>query len=191
MIATAQECFDAAQVAVGEAVSVDASEGSSDALATGCTITYDGTVGAKAFFNTKTTKQCCGADVLSLEGKATSLVHLEMAVTYDTVTITLTGPSNVWFGVGFFAQAMEDKPYAIIIDGAGAVSERQLATHMGAAASPAGTLLSPSVRVVSSAVAGGRRTVALTRPAVGATSMHATFTMQQLKIPFINAIGSR
>ena len=62
-------------------------------------------------------------------------------------------------------QAMEDTPYAIIVDGAGKVTERVLASHMGSAASPAGSLLTPSVTLVSSTVADGRRTVVVSRPA--------------------------
>ena len=34
------------------------------------------------------------------------------------------GRADVWFGVGFNASAMKDAPWAIIIDGHGAVSER-------------------------------------------------------------------
>ena len=33
----------------------------------------------------------------------------------------LAGPANVWFGVGFNAGAMADKPYAVIVDGTGKV----------------------------------------------------------------------
>ena len=88
-------------------------------------------------------------------------------------------------------QAMEDKPYAIIVDGAGKVTERVLASHMGSAASPAGSLLPPSVTLVSSTVADGRRTVVVSRPALlGAGLQHANFTLLDVDIPFINAIGS-
>ena len=37
------------------------------------------------------------------------------------INLTLTGPSNVWFGVGFNAGSMADKPYAVIVDGHGKV----------------------------------------------------------------------
>ena len=46
----------------------------------------------------------------------------------------LAGPANVWFGVGFNAGSMADKPYAVIVDGAGKVilakSEQQLRQAM-------------------------------------------------------------
>lgn len=80
---------------------------------------------AKAFFNTKQTNQCCGAGVTELRGATESLVNLDMTVSASSgnVTMTLTGPSTVWFGVGFYAQTMDDAPYTIIVDGTGAVSE--------------------------------------------------------------------
>lgn len=65
----------------------------------------------------------------------------------------VSGPSDVWFGVGFDATLMDQQPYAIIVDGHGSVTERQLAKE-----SP-GTQLQQSVKVVSSTVAAGIRTV--------------------------------
>eukprot|EP00966_Prymnesium_polylepis_P308648 7132725-Prymnesium_polylepis.1 len=56
---------------------------------------------------------------------------------------------------------MADAHYAIIVDGEGRVTERSLADHAPGAALP------PSVTVVSSSVAGDRRTVVLTRAAQG------------------------
>jgi hypothetical protein len=40
--------------------------------------------------------------------------------------VTLLGTDGVWFGVGFGAinLTMEAEPYAIIVDGTGAVTER-------------------------------------------------------------------
>ena len=46
------------RAAVGRAT-IQTSQGASDSLAPGCTITYDGIGGASAFYNTKQTKQCC------------------------------------------------------------------------------------------------------------------------------------
>lgn len=43
--------------------------------------------------------------------------------------ISLEGPKDVWFGVGFAAQSMSDEPWAIIVDGQGEVSERKLGNH--------------------------------------------------------------
>ena len=47
----------------------------------------------------------------------------------DIATITVTGPSNVWFGAGFNASAMKEGPWAVVVDGGsdGKVSEHKLA----------------------------------------------------------------
>ena len=145
------------------------------------------------------------------DGAESSLVDVQLAVSNHTVTITLGGPDNVWFGVGFYAQEMFDAPYAIIVEdgggngtttttgggggggGGGAaaaaaatvkVTERRLADHA------AGELLAPVVEVRSSQVAGGRRSVVLTRPRIGPSAKHANFSMTDLNVPLITALGS-
>jgi len=140
-------------------------------------------VAVKAYFNHASwSTQCCGS--ASLTGTAQSLVDLSVTVTDHTTDITITGPASVWYGVGFFAQGMSDQPYAIIIDGKGAVTERHLGNHAPGAALP------NSVRIISNAVESGTRTVKLTRPTQGTTAQHANFSLQQLEIDFITAIGS-
>ena len=62
------------------------------------------------------------------------------------MTLTLSGPSQVWFGIGFSASQMSDKPYSIIIDGHGQVTERKLDNH-----SP-GSLLKAMINVTSNTV---------------------------------------
>ena len=123
-----------------------------------------------------------------------SLVELSVALDAETslATLTLVGPSDKWFGVGFNASLMSDLPYAIIVEAApsssgntaASVSERKLANHYP------GTALSPSMlTVVSDVVAGGVRTLVLTRALRGATSEHYTFDPSELALPFINAVG--
>ena len=192
VIATTEECFNAArhQPGLKPNAKVTTSSGSSEDVASGCTLSVDPVTGsAKAFFNTNVNSTaCCGAGVETLLGSSTSsLVHLALAVHggSKSVEITMSAPSNGgWFGVGFFAQAMVETPYAIIIDGNGTVTERKLANH------GAGTLLKTSVKVISSSVANGRRTVVMTRPSAGATKDHASFEMNTLSVPFINAVGA-
>ncbi len=43
-----------------------------------------------------------------------------------TVRITALGPDGVWYGIGFGAPsyAMVDLPYAVVVEGTGAISER-------------------------------------------------------------------
>lgn len=97
---------------------------------------------------------------------------------------TLSGPSDLWFGIGFDAEAMRDTPYTFIVDGSGAVTERRMGNH------DAGTQLSSSVKVLSSSITNGRRTVVLERPLAGATPQHLTFDPSTGGIPYIAAVGS-
>jgi len=127
---------------------------------------------------TKVYKQ---AKTLQGEADLGGLVKMSISHNGNTAKIIMTGPDGVWYGVGFNAQAMKDAPYAIIVDGSGSVSERKLAEH-----SP-GALLKPSVKVESSSVASGIRTVVLTRPVAGSDySIPATPGV----INIITAIGN-
>jgi hypothetical protein len=97
----------------------------------------------------------------------------------------MVGPSAVWFGVGFNASEMSDQPWTVVVDGAGAVTERQLEDQKP------GTLLPSSVKVVSSTVTDGRRTVILTRALKGAGPRYFTFSPDgPSRVNFINAVGS-
>eukprot|EP00928_Gymnodinium_smaydae_P089563 TRINITY_DN7350_c0_g6_i1.p1 TRINITY_DN7350_c0_g6~~TRINITY_DN7350_c0_g6_i1.p1 ORF type:complete len:782 (-),score=96.02 TRINITY_DN7350_c0_g6_i1:86-2431(-) len=128
----------------------------------------------------------CGAGSLTHTGFTESLVTVNVSLdpTKDEAKITLTGPSSVWFGVGFNAQQMKDAPWAVIVDGHGRVSERKLADQNPGSELPA------SVVVVSSAVIGDKRSVVLTRSLRGRTSQYYTFSVDQVAVPFINAIGN-
>ena len=119
-----------------------------------------------------------GSSSLS-DGVAVSLEH-----NTNTATITLTGPATVWFGVAFNAGAMSDLPYAIIVDGEGQVTERKLANH------GPGTELSPSVRIVSSSVTDGLRTLVLSRPVTAATADHFSLPVVPGDLELISAVGN-
>ena len=99
-------------------------------------------------------------------------------------SFTLTGPDAVWFGVGFDAKTMADKPYSFIVDGSGAVTERRMGDH------DAGMQLSPSITVLSNKVENGKRTVVLSRSLAGATPHHLTFDASASGVPFIAAVGT-
>jgi len=86
------------------------------------------------------------------------------------VLISMRGPADVWFGIGFDAVQMLDAPYAIIVSGDGAVSERKLALHS------AGNELQSQVSLLDESVADGTRTVVLKRAAAGISTEHYTFT---------------
>jgi hypothetical protein len=110
-----------------------------------------------------------------------------LTVDHDGVSVTLTmsGPAGAWFAVGFDAQAMSDRPSAVVVDGEGKVAEHKLGNH------DPGSVLKPSIAVVSSAVSSaGVRTVVMTRPVVGKTPDHYTFPTTAGSVPVITAIGS-
>ena len=124
-----------------------------------------------------------------LEGRAdfgTDAALVNATVSHDgkTATVTLSGPAGAWFGVGFGATSMADAPYALIVDGAGAATERRLVNH------GPGSLLAASVTVKSSVTVRGVRTVVLTRPVAGATTKHYSFPTSPGQIDLITAIGN-
>ena len=90
-------------------------------------------------------------------------MELQLDTATDTATITLSGPAGRWFSVGLGSQtfSMADRPYALVVDGTGNVSERKLGDHSG------GQLLAQSVTVQRSSVTADTRTLVLTRPLTG------------------------
>eukprot|EP01083_Nonionella_stella_P279752 951569_1 len=184
-ITSKSECMDAAADA---GIIVDDIKTINDpSQSTGCSIQPVGTTGKyTVIYNTNTAKQTCGTannDNPGVTGSANlgnlTTLSIDHVANGADVTITLSGPSSVWYGVGFNATTMADEPYAIIIDGTGAVSERTLGDH-----SP-GTLLPPSITIQSNAISNGIRTVTLTRPVKG-----MSFHLQTGSLNVITAIGS-
>jgi hypothetical protein len=157
-------------------------------LAFGCNVIYSETGNVTALYNSlNSTRKCSIGKVLSGSTISAVTLSLELDTTVKDglATITMTGPDGVWFGVGWNADAMGNRPYVIIVDGQGAVTERRLGDH------DPGTQLSPTqVQLKSSHVINGLRTVILTRAFKGISSKHYTFEPAVSSIPFINAIGS-
>ena len=90
--------------------------------------------GIKALFNNATSTVECGSGATLFTGSANDTavgvtLSLELDLAIETATITISGPSGVWFGVGFNASAMQEGPWAIVVDGGddGRVSEHKLA----------------------------------------------------------------
>ena len=105
-------------------------------------------------------------------------------------SITMSGPAANWFGAGFDARSMASA-YAIIVDGQGAVTERQLGDGQGIAGHhQPGLLLASSVKVMTNTVTNGVRTVVMSRPLAGLTAKHATFSATAPGVPIIAAVGS-
>jgi len=154
-------------------------------MAPGCLIFYTLDNNAIALFNSAPEHHPCEQGSV-IAGMTDSLVNLSLVLnqTSEMATITITGPGDVWFGVGIYADAMGDYPYTIVVDGNGAVTERKLGDH-----SPGFQLTPTQVKVLSQTVSNGRRTVILTRSLKGATVNHYSFSTTTSTFPFINAIG--
>ena len=90
--------------------------------------------------------------------------NFDITVNIDLITnnvrLTINGPSNVWFGVGFGGSIMSGT-YSIICSGSNVVQERKLGDH------EAGSILTSSITVESDTISGTTRTVILTRDRIG------------------------
>lgn len=135
-----------------------------------------------------TPESFCGSDAQRFVGNSNPLVNIsvDLDVMNDVAKISLIGPKDVWFGVGFHALTMADSPWTIIVDGHGEVTERKLGNHQP------GTLLKASVKIVESQVVGNSRSVILTRSLKGSSPDYYTFKPLDggAGINFINAVGS-
>lgn len=186
-IDTAAECFEAVVKLISPNVTVQTTTINNETMPAGCAIAESGGIVTVTFNTVNPNSATCGVAPTAVMGSTQSLVtvsaHLDAEA--DEARISMAGPSDVWFGVGFNAQEMSDEPWTVVVDGTGAVSERKLVDQKP------GTLLTPSVKVVSNTVSGSIRTVLLTRPLKGATPDYYTFVVNgSSELPFINAIGS-
>lgn len=121
----------------------------------------------------------------------TSQVQLTVEINNNNnnlVTLTLEGPTDVWFGVGFGAQTMNDQPWTIIVEpgqddiGKSTVTERHLQSH-----NPGTLVQHPTLTIVSNTVIGTRRTIIATRPLQGGIY---NFGTNVTVLPLITAVGS-
>ena len=94
--------------------------------------------------------------ILNLEKDQGISFYLSEDSLSSQIAIVLTGPSDVYYAVGF-GNNMMDGTYTIIVDGFGDVSERILGSH-----SP-GNMLQSSLTVMINQVKDGIRTVAVLR----------------------------
>ena len=156
----------------------------------GCTMRPNADDTFDVVFNTaSTTTARCGETVTNPNLLRTgSLIDLAGLVQFglsmdvsQRANITMVGPSDVWFAVGFNAKSMADEPYTIVVDGNGDVTERKLASHAP------GQLLGSTIHIHSNEVVNGTRTIVMSRP----TSIRAhVFPTQAGVLDVITAIGS-
>lgn len=182
-IGNESECFAAAAQLVGANCTQAVVD--TPTRPAGCSIAADGAGACEASFNRagRAAAAACGAGgaTAPVAGRRSDLVDVEVSLNTTHATITLGGPADVWYGVGFNASAMGDAPWTLIVEASGDVSERRLGNH-----NP-GTKLPRSVDVVSSRVVAGRRQVVVARALKGAVF---SFDRSMTHLPFINAIGS-
>ena len=167
--------------------------GASSAMPSGCSLTVtNATSGAvEGFFNTQpaSTAPCGGKVGARRVAGAGAVGGVGLTVAMDEaagqVTITMSGPSAVWFGAAFGAESMETQPYAIVVDGQGKVSEHQLGVHAP------GVVLQPTVAVKASSVAAGVRTVVLTRKLSlqDYEASYYNFDVATTELPYLTALG--
>eukprot|EP01063_Lacrimia_lanifica_P024022 TRINITY_DN31_c0_g1_i1.p2 TRINITY_DN31_c0_g1~~TRINITY_DN31_c0_g1_i1.p2 ORF type:complete len:710 (+),score=265.41 TRINITY_DN31_c0_g1_i1:61-2190(+) len=184
-------CYEGVATVLNATGTVNATGSRAD-LPIGCSIVpATASAPAKAYFNTAPAGAACAAASGSgaVAGAMNNLVQLHVAVNATGVTITATGPADVWFAAGFNAQSMGDTPYAIVMFPDGSVQERKIGTVSEDHHDP-GTELATQVAVVSNTVAGALRTVVMTRALAGKTPDHYTFTNVPSVVPMINAIGA-
>lgn len=115
---------------------------------------------------------------------ASKSMSLEVA-TYpvgDSVVITMSGPSNVWFAYGFGGSSMSGT-YCMVTDGSGNVTERKLGNHNQ------GTSLASSLTSSHTSVAGGVRTTVVKRSLTGMNSNYFTFPSGGTSFSIIWAYG--
>lgn len=148
-------------------------------LPQGCSVVVNADGTATASFNTAGNAGC--SSTAAKVGQATTTSGVTVALVLDSATkkdgvatITLSGPSDAWFGVGFNAVVMSDQPYTIYANSSG-VFEQKLGTCGSEAEHCPGDSLPGSIKVVSNTVNGDTRTVIVTRPLVGLSPKHYTF----------------
>eukprot|EP01043_Picozoa_sp_COSAG02_P015604 COSAG02_NODE_668_length_18685_cov_185.638976_10_plen_570_part_00 len=176
-------------VLAGSSDSLNFTSGASPSKPPGCSIEVT-PAGVTGFFNKLKNGVTCGGRpgerVLAGSALAGEVsIHLNMNEHQNMVTIELSGPDKVWFGGGFGADAMSGT-YSIVVDGEGKVSEHKLGNHAP------GTVLQPSVKVISSKLLNGRRTVTLTRQIKLAdyAGNYYDFDLTSTILPVISAVGS-
>ena len=131
-------------------------------------------------------------------GTAEDLINitLDMDSAKDVVTLTLQGPSDVWFGAGFgyhhvstggadpsVGVSMVGTNWTVVVLGNGTVMERDLGNH------EPGVQLPNTVNIVSNTVVDGSRTVVMTRTIAGVKSDNYKFDPAANQVTYINALG--
>lgn len=88
----------------------------------------------------------------------------------DVVKLTITGPEDKYFAIGFGTDEMLDS-YAIVCNQTGvSVEERKLGNHN------AGSILTSTITLDSTSIANGQKTLFISRPLTGPTADYFDFS---------------
>jgi len=128
----------------------------------------------------------CG-NTLEWEGRIEGDIS-EKLPSGGAATITVSGPADVWFGVGLNATQMNDMPYTFLVNESGVI-EQKIGTCTDEGRHCPGTQLKSSVTIVSNTVTNNVRTVTMTRGLSGITKDHYTFSLDDDTMNVITAIG--
>lgn len=199
LVQNSSECFTNAPPLLN-VVSVTEHSVSDTSKPSGCSTVVHEDGSADLYFNTASGTACgVAGSTASVIAFASSVINVTVALAKaeaaDAATITLVGPADKWFGIGFGTDSMclhqqseecpGGGPYAIVIlgDGAQNVTERKLGYH------GPGDLLGSSVTVKSNTVQNNVRTVVVTRSLKGLSDKYYTFDPTKESMKFINAMG--
>jgi len=184
-VGTAADCFSSLkELPAFQNMTIPSKTVEDSSTPPGCSVQYSAGKPTALVFNTDTkSTACCSAS--ETVGNTQSLVDISVSLSasQSLARITIAGPADVWFGVGFGASLMPNT-YAVVVTGNGSVSEHKLGDQV------AGTVLASTMTVVSNSVSNNVRTVVLTRVLKGKTSDYYTFDTTNLNLQLINAVGS-
>merc|ERR1719167_222303 len=189
-VANASECFEAVGKVESSKITSNLTV-STDEMPSCCSVIHHKNGSVIAYFNEGKSSQTCGGgsefmgSFTSDPSETSITINLDTTVQNGRATITLSGPNGKWFSVGIGSPhfAMLDKPYTIVVDGTGNVSERKLGDH------DPGTLLESSLKVTSNSVVDGVRKVVMARSFEGKTSDYFSFDPKMSSIDIISASG--
>mmetsp|Transcript_19469 Transcript_19469/g.23306 ORF Transcript_19469/g.23306 Transcript_19469/m.23306 type:complete len:842 (-) Transcript_19469:99-2624(-) len=198
-VSTPQACFDAAASVGVDVRHVSNMSVTDKSIPEGCTMAANSNGTTTVYFNQAHSTVHCSTAASRLGVTALSEVGVTVNVSLagltehtphsGKATITLSGPSDVWFAVGFNATVMADSPYALVVN-ASEVFEQHIGTCGSEAEHCAGTRLIKSIELISNNVEDGVRTVVITRAFKGLTKHHYSFDADLATIPLISAVGS-
>ena len=186
----AVDCFKAV-ANLGIKVGANVTMSSASNVPHGCVIQSDASGMWRAAFNRFSSSAQCSTSPNRVGNASFDIgVNATVQLNATTATITLSGPADAWFGIGFNALAMADSPYTIRANSTG-VYEQKIGTCGSEAEHCPGTPLNTSVSIISSKVVDNVRIVVVTRPLKGLTKDHYTFDpSKQSQINMIAAVGS-